>query len=61
MIMKRPMALMALASSAALAQQQPGTGNVSAPDLFDSQILCSTRLPSMVPMPTVVPMGAMAS
>ena len=53
MIMKRLMALIALASSAALAQQQPGDGNVPAPDLFDDQIQCSNRLPSMVPTPSV--------
>ena len=35
MIIKRLMALIALASSAALAQQQPGDGNVPAPDLFE--------------------------
>ena len=61
MIIKRLIALIALASSAALAQQQPGDGNVPAPDLFDSQILCTSRLPSMVPTPTVVAMGAMES
>ena len=60
-IIKRLIALMALASSAALAQQQPGDGNVPAPDLFDSQILCTSRLPSMPPTPTVVATGAMAS
>ena len=60
-IIKRLMALIALASSAALAQQQPGAGNVPAPDLFDSQILCSNRLPSMPPTPTVVAMGDTAS
>lgn len=61
MIMKRLVALIALASSAALAQQQPGDGNIPAPDLFDSQIVCSSQLPSTVPTPTVVAMGAMES
>ena len=61
MIIKRLIALIALASSAALAQQQPGDGNVPAPDLFDSQILCTSRLPNTVPTPTVVAMGAMES
>ena len=61
MIIKRLMALIALASSAALAQQQPGDGNIPAPDLFDSQIACSSRLPSMVPTPTVVAMDATES
>ena len=54
----RLMALFALASSAALAQQQPGDGNVPAPNLFDSQITCTNQLPSTVPTPTVVAMGA---
>ena len=61
MIIKRLMALIALASSAALAQQQPGDGNLPAPDLFDSQIQCSSRLPSMPPTPSVVAMGDMES
>ena len=61
MITKRLMALIALASSAALAQQQPGDGNLPAPDLFDSQIVCSSALPSTVPTPTVVAEGAMTS
>ena len=61
MITKRLMALTALASSAALAQQQPGDGNLPAPDLFDSQIACSSALPSMVPTPTVVAEGAESS
>ena len=61
MIMKRFLALIALASSAAPAQQQPGDGNVPAPDLFDSQIVCSSQLPSTVPTPTVAPMGATES
>ena len=56
-IIYRLMALIALASTTALAQQQPGDGNVPAPDLFDSQILCSTRLPSMPPTPTAVAEG----
>ena len=60
-ITKRLMALIALASPAALAQQLPGAGNVPAPDLFDSLILCSSRLPTMVPTPTVVAAGAAAS
>ena len=57
MITKRLIALIALASPAALAQQQPGDGNVPAPDLFDSQIVCTSRLPSMPPTPTVAAMG----
>ena len=61
MIMKRLMALFALASPAALAQPLPSDGNIPAPGLFDSQILCSSRLPSMAPMPTAVPAGATAS
>ena len=61
MIIKRLMALIALASSAALAQQQPGDGNVPAPDLFDSQIVCTTQLPSMPPTPSVIAMGDMES
>ena len=60
MITKRLMALMALVSSAALAQdpQQPGDGNVPAPNLFDSQLQCTNELPSMFPTPSVAPMGA---
>ena len=63
MITKRLMALIALASSAALAQdpQQPGDGNLPAPDLFDSQIVCSNALPATVPTPTVIPEGATES
>ena len=63
MITKRLMALIALASSAALAQdpRQPGDGNIPAPDLFDSQIVCSNALPPTVPTPTVIPEGAMES
>ena len=61
MKMNRLMALFALVSSAALAQQQPGDGNVPAPDLFDSQIACSSQLPPMPPTPTVVAMGDMES
>ena len=61
MITKRLMALIALASSAALAQQQPGDGNIPAPDLFDSQIVCSSNLPATVPTPTVAPKGATES
>ena len=61
MMIKRLIALIALASSAALAQQQPGDGNLPAPDLFDSQIQCSSRLPSMPPTPSVVAMGDMES
>ena len=59
MITKRLMALIALASSAALAQdpQQPGDGNVPAPDLFDSQLQCSNQLPPTRPTPSAVPMG----
>ena len=61
MKMNRLMALCALVSSAALAQQQPGDGNVPAPDLFDSQIVCTSQLPSMPPTPTVVAMDEMES
>ena len=61
MITKRLMALIALVSSSALAQQQPGDGNIPAPDLFDSQIACTSRLPGTVPTPTVAAMGAMQS
>ena len=61
MKMNRLMALLALVSSAALAQQQPGDGNVPAPDLFDSQIVCTSQLPSMPPMPTAIAMGEMES
>ncbi len=53
--------LITLATSAVLAQQQPGDGNIPAPDLFDSQIVCSSRLPSTVPTPTVVAKDAMES
>ena len=60
MNMKRLMALIALASPAALAQT-PSEGNIPAPGLFDSQILCSSQLPPMPPMPTNVPDGATAS
>ena len=60
MIMKRLMALVALASPAALAQS-PGEGNIPAPGLFDSQILCSGQLPAMPPTPTVAPEGDMSS
>ena len=60
-VIKRLIALLAFASSATLAQQQPGDGNVPAPDLFDSQILCANQLPSMLPTPTVVTMEDMAS
>ena len=56
-----PSVLMTLATSAVLAQQQPGDGNIPAPDLFDSQIVCSSRLPSTVPTPTVVAKDAMES
>ena len=41
-----PIASMALASSIALAQQDPGSGNIPAPGLFNSQITCSNNLPS---------------
>ena len=60
MITKRLMALMALVSSGALAQnpQQPGDGNVPAPDLFDSQLQCTNQLPPTQPTPSVVPMGS---
>ena len=44
----------AFAAGTASAQQIP------APDIFDDQILCSTRVPSAMdtPMPSVIPMGA---
>ena len=63
MITKRLMALIALASSAALAQspQKPGDGNLPAPDLFDSQIVCTSVLPTAPPTPSMVAMGAMES
>lgn len=57
----RLMALLALVSTAALAQQQPADGNVPAPDLFDSQIVCTSQLPSMPPTPTAIAMGEMES
>ena len=57
----RLMALLALVSTAALAQQQPADGNVPAPDLFDSQIVCASLLPSMPPTPTAIAMGEMES
>lgn len=41
-----PIASMALASSIALAQNDPGSGNIPAPGLFNSQITCSNNLPS---------------
>ena len=58
MKMNRLMTLLSLVSSAALAQQQPGDGNVPAPNLFDSQLQCTNELPTMVPTPSVAPMGA---
>ena len=66
---KSPLALLALASSIALVQtpaqaqgtQEPGDGNIPAPDLFDSQIVCSSALPSVRPTPTKVASGAMSS
>ena len=65
MMTKAPIALIALASTASLAQQvpgeAPGSGNIPAPDLFDDQIVCSSRLPPTTPTPTVVPPGAMES
>ena len=63
MITKRLMALIALVSSAALAQdpQQPGDGNVPAPDLFDSQLQCTNELPTMRPTPSMREKGADAS
>ena len=47
----------AFAAGTASAQQIP------APDIFDDQILCSTRVPSAMdtPMPSVIPMGATMS
>ena len=53
MMIKRLMALIALVSPIALAQQQPGDGNVPAPNLFDDQIRCSNRLSTMVPTPSI--------
>ena len=53
-----PIALIALASTAALAQQAPDEGNIPAPDLFNDQILCSSSLPTMRPTPTRVLPGA---
>ena len=63
MTTKSPIVLIALASSAALAQQAPGPGdgNIPAPGLFDSQIVCSNSLPSMRPTPTRIEEGATAS
>ena len=67
MMTKAPFALIALASSAALAQQLPGegpgSGNIPAPDLFDDQIVCTSNLPALSarPTPTVVAPGAMES
>ena len=61
MMTKSPIALIALASSTALAQQGPGDGNIPAPNLFDSQIQCTSRLPSMAPTPTLVATGDMES
>ena len=65
MTTKAPIALIALASTVALAQQAPGeapgSGNIPAPDLFDDQIVCSSRLPDTTPTPTVVASGATES
>ncbi len=65
MLSKTPLAFMALAlaSSAVVAQEQPepGSGNIPAPDLFDSQIVCSGNLPGMRPTPTVAAQGAARS
>ena len=60
---KSPIVLIALASSTALAQQAPapGDGNIPAPGLFDSQIVCSSSLPTMRPTPTQVAEDATAS
>ena len=62
MMTKAPIALMALASSVALAQQVPGdgpgSGNIPAPDLFDHQLACTSNLPSARPTPTVAATGA---
>ena len=41
--------------------QTAGEGNIPAPDIFDDQITCSMNVPTMNPMPTQVPMGAMTS
>ena len=55
----------ALVAGTALAQspQPPGNGNIPAPNLFDGQVACSTRVPTAMtrPMPSAVAMGAMAS
>ena len=56
----------ALVSGPAFGQEAPGSGNIPAPDLFDDQIACSMNVPALtgmdaVPMPSVVPMGAMTS
>ena len=61
MMTKSPIALIALASSATLAQQGPGDGNIPAPNLFDNQIQCTSRLPGMAPTPTLVATGDMES
>ncbi len=65
MMNKSPIALMALAASVALAQDDsddgPGSGNIPAPDLFNSQIVCSNNLPSMRPTPTQAAEGATSS
>ena len=62
---KSPIALLALAASVALAQDDsddgPGSGNIPAPDLFNSQIVCSNNLPTMRPMPTQVAEGDTSS
>ena len=63
MMTKRLIALMALASPAALAQPAPGDGNIPAPGLFDSQIVCSNNLPAadMRPTPSRAAPGDMSS
>ncbi len=66
MMTKSPIALIALVSSVAVAQQAgdapgPGDGNIPAPRLFDSQIACSNGLPSMPPTPSIAAPWATAS
>ena len=50
----------ALTAGTALGQTA-GEGNIPAPNIFDDQITCSMLVPSMTPMPSVIPMGAMES
>ena len=50
----------ALTAGTALGQTA-GEGNIPAPNIFDDQITCSMLVPSMTPMPSVIPIGAMVS